>query len=120
MYHGWSDPGIPARTSVSYYESVRTKTGRAADQSMRLFMVPGMGHCRGGEGTDTFDVAAALDRWVTSAKAPASIPASRVRDSKVDRTRPLCAYPQFAVYKGSGNIDDAANFECRSAVPAAK
>ncbi len=114
MYHGWSDPGIPARTSVSYYESVRTKTGRAADQSMRLFMVPGMGHCRGGEGTDTFDVAAALDRWVTSGTAPASIPASRVRDGKVDRTRPLCAYPQFAVYKGSGSIDDAASFECRA------
>jgi feruloyl esterase len=113
MYHGWSDPGIPARTSVSYYESVRAKTGQAADQSLRLFMVPGMGHCRGGEGTDTFDVAAALDQWVTSGRAPATIPASRVRDGKVDRTRPLCAYPQAAVYKGSGSIDDAANFECR-------
>jgi feruloyl esterase len=113
MYHGWSDPGIPARASVSYYESVRTKTGQAAEHSLRLFMVPGMGHCRGGDGTDTFDVAAALDGWVTTGMAPTSIPASRVRDGKVDRTRPLCAYPQYAAYKGSGSIDDAANFECR-------
>jgi feruloyl esterase len=114
MYHGWSDAGIPARASVSYYESARAKSGPAADASLRLFMVPGMGHCRGGEGTDTFDAVAALDAWVTSGTAPASIPASRVRDGRVDRTRPLCAYPQFAVYKGSGSIDDAANFQCRS------
>jgi feruloyl esterase len=114
MYHGWSDAGIPARASVSYYESVRTKTGRAADQSLRLFMVPGMGHCRGGEGTDTFEVAATLDRWVTTGTAPATMVASRVRDGKVDRTRPLCAYPQFAVYKGSGSIEEAGNFECRT------
>jgi feruloyl esterase len=73
-----------------------------------------MGHCRGGEGTDTFDAVAALDAWVISGKAPASIPASRVRDGKVNRTRPLCAYPQFAVYKGSGSIEEAANFECRA------
>ena len=112
MYHGWSDPGIPPRASVSYYQSVRAKTGAAADQSLRLFMVPGMGHCRGGEGTDNFDVVAALDRWVTGGTAPEIIPASRVRDGKVDRTRPLCAYPQYAVYKGSGNLDDAASFEC--------
>lgn len=113
LYHGWNDPGIPPRASVSYYESVRAKTGVAADQSLRLFMVPGMNHCRGGDGTDTFDAVAALDRWVTAGTAPQSIPASRVRDGKVDRTRPLCAYPQQAVYKGSGSLDDAANFECR-------
>ena len=115
MYHGWSDAGIPARASVSYYESAKAKSGPAANESLRLFMVPGMGHCRGGEGTDTFDVVTALDTWVTSGKAPASIPASRVRDGKVNRTRPLCAYPQFAVYKGSGSIDEAGNFECRAA-----
>ena len=114
MYHGWSDPGIPARASVSYYESVRAKTGAAADRSLRLFMVPGMGHCRGGDGTDTFDAVAALDRWVATGTAPESIPASRVRDGKVDRTRPLCAYPRFAVYKGSGPVEDAGSFECRS------
>lgn len=114
IYHGWNDAGIPPRGSVSYYETVRAKTGTAADSGLRLFMVPGMGHCRGGDGTDTFDAVAALDQWVTSGKAPASIPASRVRDGKVDRTRPICAYPQIAVYKGSGSVDDAANFECRT------
>ena len=113
MYHGWSDAGIPARGTVSYYESVRAKTGPAADDSLRLFMVPGMGHCGGGQGTSTFDMVAALDQWVAGGKAPVTIPASRVRDGKVDRTRPLCAYPQFAVYTGRGSIDDAANFECK-------
>jgi feruloyl esterase len=73
-----------------------------------------MGHCGGGDGATTFDMIAALDQWVTTGKAPAAIPASRVNNGKVDRTRPLCAYPQFAVYKGSGSIDDGANFECRA------
>jgi feruloyl esterase len=114
MYHGWSDPGIPARASISYYQTAREKSGRAADESLRLFMVPGMGHCGGGDGASTFNMVAAIDAWVTSGKAPASIPASRVRDGKVDRTRPLCPYPQFAVYKGSGSLDDASNFECRA------
>jgi feruloyl esterase len=114
MYHGWSDPGIPARTSVSYYETARAATGRGADDSLRLFMVPGMGHCGGGQGVNTIDWVAALDRWVTDGKAPATIPASRVRNGNVDRTRPLCAYPQVAIYKGSGSIDDAASFECRA------
>ena len=115
MYHGWSDPGIPARSSVSYYESARAKTGRAADESLRLFMVPGMGHCGGGQGVNTFDFVAPLDQWVSSGKPPATIPASRVTNGKVERTRPLCAYPQFAVYTGSGSLDDAANFACRAA-----
>jgi feruloyl esterase len=114
MYHGWSDPGIPARTSVSYHERVRSTTGSAADDALRLFMVPGMGHCGGGQGVNTFDMVAALDGWVTTGTAPATIPASRVRDGNVERTRPLCAYPQFAAYKGSGSLDDAASFECRA------
>ena len=68
---------------------------------------------RGGNGASTFDVVAALDAWKTGGTPPASIPASRVRNGTTDRTRPLCAYPKFAAYKGSGSIDDAANFECR-------
>ena len=112
MYHGWSDAGIPPGSSIEYYEDVRKKTGNAARESIRLFMVPGMGHCGGGQGTSTFNMAAALDAWVTTGRAPASIPASRVRDGIVDRTRPLCPYPQQAIYKGSGSTDDAANFTC--------
>jgi len=79
---------------------------------VRLFMVPGMGHCGGGDGASTFDMVTALDGWVESGTAPEQIPASRVRNGKVDRTRPLCAYPRYARYSGSGNVDDASNFVC--------
>ena len=114
MYHGWADPGIPPLNSVAYYTSVVNKVGAAqAAGSIRLFMVPGMGHCRGGDGTDTFDPVQALDRWVQSSHAPDHIPASRIRNGTPDRTRPLCPYPQSAHYKGAGSIDDAANFACK-------
>jgi feruloyl esterase len=113
IYHGWSDPGIPARASINYYEAVRAKTGRAANDSLRLFMVPGMGHCGGGDGVTSFDFVSELDRWVATGRAPAAIPASRMQAGKVERTRPLCAYPKVAVYKGKGDINDAASFECR-------
>ena len=113
MYHGWNDPGIPARASISYYEAVRQKTGRASGDSIRLFMVPGMGHCGGGDGVTSFDFIGELDRWVNTGKPPGVIPASRVQAGKVERTRPLCAYPQFAVYRGTGSLDEAGSFECR-------
>jgi feruloyl esterase len=113
MYHGWADPGIAPRNSVNYYESVVEKLGKAAtSNSIRLFMVPGMGHCRGGDGTDTFDAPAALAKWVETGKAPEQLAASRVREGKADRTRPLCPYPQVARYKGSGSMDEAVNFTC--------
>ncbi len=115
IYHGWSDPGIPPQNAVNYYQSVLATTpGKtAARDSVRAFMVPGMGHCGGGEGTSTFDMVAAVDRWVESGVAPDRIPASRVVDGQTVRTRPLCAYPQTAVYNGSGSTDDASNFVCK-------
>jgi feruloyl esterase len=115
IYHGWSDPGIPPQNAVNYYQNVLTKTpeSKAVHESVRAFMVPGMGHCGGGEGTSTFDMVAAVDRWVETKTAPMQIPASRVVDGKVVRTRPLCAYPQMAAYKGAGSTDDASNFVCR-------
>jgi feruloyl esterase len=70
-----------------------------------------MAHCGGGDGTSTFDMLTALENWVDTGKAPDSIPASRASDG---RTRPLCAFPQVAVYKGSGSVDDAANFSCKA------
>jgi feruloyl esterase len=76
-------------------------------------MVPGMGHCRGGDGPNTFDALTALETWVEKGKAPDQIIASHSQAGKVDRTRPLCAYPMVARYKGTGSIDDAANFVCR-------
>jgi feruloyl esterase len=117
QYHGWADPGIAPGSSVNYYKSVLEAMGGKArvDDSYRLFMVPGMGHCGGGDGTSTFDMVSALDAWVTTGKAPAQIPASRVVNGAVVRTRPLCPYPQVATYKGSGSTDDAANFSCQLA-----
>src|SRR5882672_4498238 len=83
------------------------------EASYRLFMVPGMAHCGGGEGPNTFDMVSALEQWVEHGKAPDQIIASHSTNGVVDRTRPLCPYPQVAVYKGTGSIDDAANFTCR-------
>jgi feruloyl esterase len=114
MYAGWSDPGIPPGFLPEYYKRVLAKTNvKNVQDAVRLFMVPGMGHCGGGDGTSTFDMLAALDRWVENGKAPEQIPASRVKDGVVDRTRPLCPYPQVATYKGSGSTDEAASFVCQ-------
>jgi feruloyl esterase len=71
-----------------------------------------MGHCEGGDGTDTFDAIAALTAWVERGEAPARLAASRLRDGKPDRTRPLCAYPNVGRWTGRGSSDDAATFIC--------
>jgi feruloyl esterase len=113
MYHGWADPGIAPLNSVHYYSSVVDTLGGAAKDSIRLFMVPGMGHCHGGDGTDTFDPVATLDQWVAQGRAPDQILASHSTRGAVDKTRPLCPYPQVATYKGSGDTNEAANFACR-------
>ena len=113
IYHGWADPGIAPRNSVNYYESVIEKLGPSATSSMRLFMVPGMGHCGGGDGTATFSMIKALNEWVEGGPAPARIEASRVRNGQTDRTRPLCAYPQTAQYDRIGSIDASASFACK-------
>jgi feruloyl esterase len=76
-------------------------------------MIPGMNHCQGGNGTDKFDGIKALAQWVENGTAPDSIIASHQTAGKVDRTRPLCPYPQTAAYKGSGSTDDAVNFVCK-------
>jgi len=116
MYHGWSDPLVAPRASVNYYNDVLARMGGAARTSewIRLFMVPGMGHCRGGDGPSTFDAVGALEAWVEDGKPPERIVASHATDGRVERTRPLCPYPQLAVYKGTGSIDEAANFTCRA------
>ncbi len=114
QYHGWSDPAISPRNSINYYQSVLDKMGGASkvNESYRLFMIPGMDHCGFGDGPDQIDPIAVLEQWVEKGKAPDRIIASRVRDGKTDRTRPLCPYPQVATYKGTGSADDAANFSC--------
>lgn len=111
MSHGWSDPSVAPRGTLNYYHKVLRTTPAAAD-SVRLFMVPMMGHCGGGDGPNTFDMVAALDQWVDGGTAPPRVLASRVENGQVVRTRPLCPYPQVARYQGSGSIDDSANFAC--------
>jgi feruloyl esterase len=115
QYHGWGDPQISPGGSIEYYRAVQEKLGGESKtrDSYRLFMVPGMAHCGGGDGTSTFDMMAPLRAWVETNQAPDRIEASRVRGGKTERTRPLCPYPQTASYKGSGSTDDASNFVCK-------
>ena len=116
LYHGWSDPLITAVNTIKYYDAVVAHMGGAAKTTdhVRLFMAPGMGHCRGGEGPDTFDTVKALEAWVERGQAPTRLEASHSTNGKVDRTRPLCPYPQVARYSGTGSIDAAASFVCKA------
>jgi feruloyl esterase len=115
-YHGWSDPQISPFNSTQYYSRVLEAIGgqSSVQNAYRLFMAPGMGHCGGGEGPNTFDMVGALEQWVEHGKAPDQIVASHATDGAVDRTRPLCPYPQMAVYNGTGNMDEAASFTCKA------
>jgi feruloyl esterase len=82
----------------------------------RLYLVPGMGHCRGGAAAlDDFDLLSGVVNWVEKGTAPDRVIASRITNGRVDRTRPLCPYPQVALHTGNGSTDDAANFVCREA-----
>jgi feruloyl esterase len=113
QYHGWNDPQISPGNSTQYYDRVVQALGATRlAASYRLFMAPGMAHCGGGEGPNSFDMLAALERWVEQGVAPDQIVASRVADGRAVRTRPLCPYPQVAIYKGTGSTDDAASFAC--------
>jgi len=133
-WHGWEDPAISALTSINYYREVVAANDDASD-FYRMFMVPGMVHCGGGPGPNSFgqslpqakpldnapenDILSALERWVEKGVAPTRIVAVKyVNDqpaSGVLRTRPLCAYPRTAVYRGTGSTNKAENFDCRTA-----
>jgi feruloyl esterase len=113
FYHGVSDPWFSSLDTVQYYEQLAAASGGAAatrDWS-RLFLVPGMGHCGGGASLDQFDALSAIVDWVESGRAPDRIVATG--SAFPGRSRPLCPHPQHAHYKGTGNPDDAASFECR-------
>lgn len=129
-YHGWGDAVVSALDTIRYYEKVRAVQGsqQATDGFYRLFLAPGMAHCEGGTGPTVFgnqgrqapnasaanDLLMALDQWVEKGVAPDAIVASQVDASGTATvTRPLCAYPKKAAYKGSGSTNDARNFECR-------
>ena len=133
LFHGWNDPAIPALNTVDYYRNVVARMGlRAADRFVRLYMVPGMQHCGGGPGPDSFgaymsnggdpehNMFSALERWVEHGKAPREIIASKDAGasspaSGAKMTRPLCPYPEAAKYKGHGDTNNAANFVCTTA-----
>ena len=113
-YHGWTDALIVPRSTINYYDKVVKASGglEKTQDFFRLFMAPGMDHCAGGEGPNSFDAMAALEDWVERGKAPELIVASHRSGGAVDRTRPLCAYPKHAKWKGSGSTDEAASFAC--------
>ncbi len=112
-YHGWADPMVTALMSVDYYESVVEKIGAAETREFyRMFMIPGMFHCSGGVGCGTVDWLTPIVDWVEKGNAPEKVVGARVENGETKRTRPLCPYPQVAKYKGTGSVDDAANFSC--------
>jgi feruloyl esterase len=132
LYHGWGDDAISPLNTINYFKMVVEKTTggpKAADASapedtkfkqaaqktgdfMRLFMVPGMNHCGGGPGPNTFDAVTALSNWVERKQAPDMLLGAHVMNGMTDLTRPLCPYPQVAHYSGQGDVKDAANFSC--------
>jgi feruloyl esterase len=115
MYHGWADPQIPPLDTVDYFNDVLKFSGESVrGRSIQLYMLPGVSHCEGGEGPDRFDAVGALDQWLDTGRAPARIVAARKTRSTVVRSRPLCPYPERAVYVGSGSIDRAENFRCEA------
>jgi feruloyl esterase len=114
IHHGWNDNLIAPENSINYYNSVLEKMGPKQGDFVRLFMAPGMGHCSGGPGPNQFNAMAAMERWVEAGIAPDRIEAFHVTDGRVDMTRPLCPYPQVAVWKGAGSTNDAGNFVCRA------
>jgi feruloyl esterase len=114
MYFGWADTALPPRMGIDYYMKAVAANGLGTPDFFRLFMVPGMFHCRGGAGPDRLDAMTALINWVENGTAPASIVASQLDQGKLVRSRPLCPFPRVARYSGSGSPDDATNFVCKA------
>lgn len=120
VYHGWNDPGVMPKQTLAYYDDVIEYAGKATggdgkaftDEYLRLYMMPGMGHCRGGTGPDQADFMSALAAWVEEGKAPDRLVSRAVRDGQTVMTRPICPHPQAAAYRGRGDTNDEANFEC--------
>jgi len=110
LYAGWADTTISPVNTVGYYESVVKKMGAKETKDFaELFMVPGMSHCRGGDGPDSFDTIGTMEKWREKGQTPATIPAKNERSGL---TRSLCAYPQYAKYSGTGDVKDGANWTC--------
>lgn len=131
LFHGWNDAAISALNTINYYNQVASKMGQTETETFsRLYMVPGLQHCGGGPGANSFgqlgqgapdpqhNIELALEEWVEKGIAPSEIVATKYVDDDpakgVKFTRPLCSYPQAAKFKGTGDLNDAANFVCAS------
>ena len=113
LWHGWTDAALTAYGSINYFEEAE-KTDPNIRDHFRLFMMPGVFHCAGGPGPDRVDWVTAIEDWVENGQAPEEPTAFRVADGKVDMARPLCVYPEKAVYTGSGKGTERDEFECRA------
>jgi hypothetical protein len=114
VYHGWADPALTPLMSVDYYEQAQKANGTETGDFFRLFMVPGMFHCRGGIGVDRIDGLSTIINWVEGGKAPDTIVATQMQDGKQVRSRLLCPYPQIARLSGNANADEAESFACQN------
>jgi feruloyl esterase len=113
IYAGGADPVVPPADTARYFERLQELMGPEKTAGFaRFYIAPGMAHCGGGAGPNTFDYMGALERWVIQGTAPERIVASHSKGASVDRTRPLCPYPQIAKWSGQGSQDDEAQFEC--------
>jgi feruloyl esterase len=111
---GVSDPVFSILDTLDWYGDVDARNHGQAGRFVKVFPVPGMGHCRGGPATDGFDPFAALRSWVEHERVPDRILATAGKNSPwPGRSRPLCAYPAAAFYSGHGSIEAAENFVCR-------
>jgi feruloyl esterase len=119
MYHGWCDPILSPKTTIKYYLGVEANPANMSNQDsdvrdfIRLFPAPGMLHCSGGPGPDVVDYLGALELWVEQGIAPDSLLAEHYSAGEVDRSRPLCPYPQVAVWDGIGDANQAESFSCQ-------
>ena len=117
LYHGLSDPALPAFRTINHYLAVADLVEggiRELQENVRLFLEPGMHHCGGGPGPNVFDTLTALENWVEHGQAPDSILAAHFNAAGVpDRTMPLCAFPTEARYNGTGKVNDAASWSCK-------
>lgn len=119
MYHGWVDPVIPPEPSLEYHAAVVASVfeGNAVEASehIRLFMAPGVAHCRGGPGPDRVDYLTALNDWVETGEPPEKITARHFSGGSMDNERILCPYPKRAVYTGiAGSQNDPANWQAQN------
>lgn len=137
LFHGWADAAVPPEMTIDYFNQVKAAMGGRAEQSMRLFMVPGMEHCNAGPGLNTFgqgvappagtdpaeDVGAAMEAWLERSRAPDQLVGTSAKNwaaasndrrlADVQRTGLICAFPKVSVWDGRGDPNKAASYSCR-------